>query len=177
LGRLNALKGPKVLIEAAPMIAKEFPNCSIVLVGPDQVGYRSSLEKRAAELGVASNVQFTGPIYELEEKMQAYSACDLFVMPTTYEGTSQAIFEAMAQGKPVVASRVGGIPSQIEDGVDGMLVEYGSSEALGEAILKLLRDKSLMESMGASSRRKAPSFCYSKLAKTMERIYGETLRN
>ncbi len=177
LGRLNALKGPRVLIEAAPMIVSAFPDCSIVLVGPDQVGYRSSLEQRAAELGVAANVHFTGPIYELEEKMQAYSACDVFVMPTTYEGTSQAIFEAMAQGKPVVASRVGGIPSQIEDGVDGVLVEFGDAEALGKAILRLLGDRSLMASMGASARRKAPSYCYSKLARTMDGLYRETMRN
>lgn len=177
LGRLNSLKGPQFLVEAAPAILRQFPEARIVFVGPDQVGYQSTLEARAGELGVRDRLSFTGPIYGLTEKMQAYAACDLFVLPTSYEGTSQAIFEAMAQGKPVVASNVGGIPSQVEPGVDGMLVQYGNVGELERTVSGLLSDRALMARMGASARVKAKDYSYSKLAEQMDRLYAEIGRN
>ncbi|MDA4123951.1 MAG: glycosyltransferase family 4 protein [Thaumarchaeota archaeon] len=173
LGRLNPLKGPQVLLEVAPTLLRQFPDFAVVFAGPDQSGYRRYLETRAEQLGISSRVYFTGMIDDFEEKMQAYSACDVFALPTTYEGTSQAIFEAMAQAKPVVATRTGGIPYQITDGREGLLVTYGDLGALAEAIAFLLRDTVKAREMGNRAKEKAMGFQYPNLAIGLQSVYEE----
>ncbi len=96
--------------------------------------------------------------------MQAYAACQVFVLPTAYEGTSQAIFEAMSQGKPVVATRVGGVPYQITDGEEGYLVEHGDVNMLATRIEEVLSDQSLAAEMGRKGRERVRSNRYSVLA-------------
>jgi glycosyltransferase involved in cell wall biosynthesis len=177
LGRLNPLKGPQHIIEVAPRLKKEFPDIAFVFVGPDQSGYRETLEARARELGVLSHVYFTGMISDFEEKMQAYSACDVFCLPTSYEGTSQAIFEAMTQGKPVVSTRTGGIPFQIDDGEEGYLIKYGDLEALAETLSRSLRNHAEAEQMGARARARSMKFQYPNLATGLQSIYQEIVQN
>ena len=176
MGRLNPLKGPQILLEAVPGLSKAFPGATFAFVGPDQGGFKAHLEKRASELGVTSSVRFTGMIADFEEKMQAYSACDVFVLPTSYEGTSQAIFEAMSQGKPVVASRVGGVPFQIEDGKQGFLVEHGNVEELSERVARVLRGGPEIQQMGREARSRAEEFRYSRLVQGLQTVYGEILK-
>ena len=77
---------------------------------------------------------------------------DVFVMPSRQEGLGLSIMEAQAAGVPVVASRVGGIPTLIEDGKTGLLVEPENKDALSEAIIRLLNDKPLRESIGIAGR-------------------------
>jgi len=173
MGRLNPLKGPQILLEAAPALVKEFPEAVFAFVGPDQGGYKSVLERRASELGVASRIRFTGMISDFEEKMQAYSACDVFVLPTSYEGTSQAIFEAMSQGRPIVASRVGGVPYQIDDGKQGYLVEYGDAQLLSDRIARVLRGGEEIQEMARQGRAKAEDFRYSRLVQGLLSVYEE----
>jgi glycosyltransferase involved in cell wall biosynthesis len=176
LGRLNPLKGPQFIVEAAPRLVKEFPGIVLVFVGADQSGFMKRLKARAEELGVSSHVYFTGMKVDFEEKMQAYAACDLFCLPTSYEGTSQAIFEAMTQGKPVVATRTGGIPSQIEDGREGYLVDYGDLPALAETMIRSLRDSTGALEMGARGREKVMNYQYPGLAAALESIYEEIIQ-
>ena len=173
LGRLNPLKGPQYIVEAAPTLVKDFPQMTFAFVGPDQSGYRSHLESRAKELGVSDRVHFTGMISDFKEKMEAYSACDLFCLPTSYEGTSQAIFEAMTQGKPVVATRTGGIPYQIEDGKSGYLVEHGDVKGLAEAMARAIRDSSKAKELGERGRSKVADFQYPALAEGLQSVYEE----
>jgi glycosyltransferase involved in cell wall biosynthesis len=176
LGRLNPLKGPQHLIGAASSILREFPNASFVFVGPDQSGYQDVLRVEAKRLGVDSRVHFLGPIFDFDEKMCAYAACDVFVLPTAYEGTSQAIFEAMSQSRPVVASRVGGVPCQVENGKEGFLVDYRDEVALASSILEILRDKSLATEMGRHGREVAEAHRYSLLAEQMNGLYEGVCR-
>ena len=173
LGRLNPLKGPQYIVEAAPTLVKDFPDIAFAFVGPDQSGYRSHLEARAKELGVSDRVHFTGMISDFQEKMEAYSACDLFCLPTSYEGTSQAIFEAMTQGKPVVATKTGGIPYQIEDGKSGYLVEHGDVRSLAEAMASAIRDSSKAKELGERGRSKVADFQYPALAEGLHSVYEE----
>ena len=171
LGRLNPLKGPQYLLEAAPAILRAFPNACFAFVGPDQSGYGESLRSQADRLGVGSRARFLGPIYEFEEKMQAYSSCDVFVLPTAFEGTSQAIFEAMSQAKPLVATRVGGIPSQVTDGREGFLVEYADAPALAAKVIEVLGDPAMARAMGARGKEKVEAHTYPVLASEMVKIY------
>jgi glycosyltransferase involved in cell wall biosynthesis len=173
LGRLNPLKGPQHLLEAAPTILKEFPDASFVFVGADQSGYSETLRTQASKLEITSAVRFLGPIYDFQEKMQAYASATVFVLPTTYEGTSQAIFEAMSQAKPVVATNVGGIPYQITDGVEGFLVEYGDSRALAGKIAEVLKDPALAAELGRRGKERVQGNRYSVLTANLEKIYEQ----
>ncbi len=171
VGRLNPLKGPQHILEAAPQVLKKFPDSQFVFVGPDQSGYRQTLEGLASKLGVGANVRFLGPIYDFQEKMSAYASCDVFVLPTSYEGTSQSIFEAMAQGRPVVATEVGGVPYQISDGVEGKLIPDSSPESLSPAIISILEDKRASAEMGRKGKSRVESNRYSVLTSDLEKIY------
>ncbi len=171
LGRLHPLKGLTYLFKAAHMVIKEFPTAMFVLVGHGEEGFKNELVKLARELGFERNIVFTGPIYDFQEKMSAYASCDVFVLPSGYEGTSQSIFEAMSQGKPIVSTRRGGIPFQVEDGKEALLVEYGDEQGLASSILRLLKEGETAREMGLRARRKVEGFTYPVLAKQVEEIY------
>jgi len=171
VGRLHPSKGLTHLFRAAPLVVREFPTVVFVLVGQGEEGFKQELVNLSRRLGFEKNVIFTGPIYDFQEKMSAYASCDVFVLPSGYEGTSQSIFEAMAQGKPVVSTRRGGIPFQVEDGVEGLLVEFGDEQGLAHSILRLLKDSEAAREMGRRARRKVEGFTYPLLAEQVEEIY------
>ncbi len=176
LSRLNRLKGPQHLVAAMPAILQKFPNAGVAFVGPDQSGYTEYLRELSKRVGVENQVHFTGPIYEFNEKMNAYESCDVFVLPSSYEGTSQAIFEAMARGKPIVSTQTGGIPFQIENGKDGILVPYDEAridDLLSDAIIRVLEEKTLAKELGSNARKKVETFRYSILCDDLVRIYNE----
>jgi glycosyltransferase involved in cell wall biosynthesis len=173
VGRLNPLKGPQYLLQSAPEVLRVFPRTQFIFVGPDQSGYQRTLQAMAARLEVGSSVKFLGPIYDFKEKMSAYAACDVFVLPTSYEGTSQSIFEAMAQGKPVVSTRVGGVPYQLTDGVEGRLVGYADPGSLADALLEILGNRAASTEMGNRGRKRVESQRYSLLTSSLEGIYQE----
>jgi len=175
LGRLHPMKGPQYVIRAAPQIIKEYPESIFLFIGPEQKGYKEKLIKLAERLGLREKVLFTGPIYDFTTKMQAYATADVFVMPSGYEGTSQAIFEAMAQARPIVATNRGGIPYQVRHEKEALLVDYENEKALASAILRLLRDKKLASLLGENARKRVRKFTYSVLVNQIERIYEEML--
>ena len=173
LGRMNPLKGPQHILEAAPKVLSEFPNAVFLFIGPDQRQYTRKLLSRAKELHIESKVKILGPIYDQKLKMQAYACCDVFVLPTSYEGTSQAIFEAMAQGRPIISTRTGGIPSQITDGKDGLLLPLPvSAEELAQNIICVLSDEQKAITLGKNARSKAESFTYTYLADQLINLYA-----
>jgi glycosyltransferase involved in cell wall biosynthesis len=175
LGRLHPMKGPQYLLEAAPKILSKYPDTNFVFVGPDQIGYVKYLKNMSERLSIEKNTFFTGPIYNFIEKMQAFASCDVFVMPSGYEGTSQAIFQAMAQGKPIVATNRGGIPFQLDNGRAGVLVKYGDSRDLSNEIIKLLHEKSIANDFGICAKNRVKKFTYSVLSSKLESIYLEMM--
>lgn len=176
LGRLHPMKGPQHLVMAAPAIIAAYPDAVFVFVGPEQKGYGSKLMKLGEQYDVGDRLVFTGPIYDFETKLGAYAASDVFVLPSGYEGTSQAIFEAMAQARPIVATNRGGIPFQVEDGKEAILVEYGDVTALATVILRLLDNRMLAESLGEQAKEKVKLFTYSVLVDQLEKIYEDMLK-
>ncbi len=179
LSRLNPLKGPQHLIAAMPAILQKFSNADVVFVGPDQSGYTVYLRGLAKKIGVEKHVHFTGPIYDFNEKMDAYESCDVFALPSTYEGTSQAIFEAMARGKPIVSTQTGGIPYQIRNQKDGILVPYDEIRIQGllsDAIIRILQDKAFGKELGLNARKTVEAFRYSILCDNLSKIYDEVTR-
>ena len=89
-----------------------------------------------------------------EEKREAFDACDLFVMPSRYDSFGVVYLEAWRCGKPVIGAKVGAIPEVIEEGKDGLLVEFGEVNQLASAIISLLNHPDLGKEMGETGRKK-----------------------
>jgi glycosyltransferase involved in cell wall biosynthesis len=152
--RTSRWKGVQVLLQAFALLARELPAARLVLVGDgDDV---STLRAQAATLGVADHVDWRGALAG-DDLVRAYQQAAVVALPSLTEAESfgMVLIEAMACGRPVVASRVGGIPQVVRDGVDGLLVAPGDVMALAAALRTLLDDGSLRESMGAAGRAAA----------------------
>jgi glycosyltransferase involved in cell wall biosynthesis len=101
---------------------------------------------------------------------------EVLVLPSLHEGSPLVILEAISAGVPIVASAVGGIPDQVEHGREGILVQPGDPSALGDAILRLLRDPALASRLGEAGRQRAGSrFSYAAMVQRVEAVYGAVL--
>src|SRR5204863_4555523 len=133
--------------------------------GPD----RLQLEERAHELGVARNTVFLG--YQ-EDVAPFYAAFDALVLPSGNEGTPVTVIEALAAERPVVATRVGGVPDVVRDGEDGFLVEAGATEDLAERLGLLARDPALRERMGRKGRERVlPRYAVGRPVDGVDELY------
>ena len=175
VGGLSPRKGVQYLIKAMPKILREIPDTTLVIVGIDW-GFQSYLEVLSNELGVVNKVLFTGPVSN-ERLLEAYSACDVFVLPSEREGLPTVILEAMASGKPVVATNEGGNPYVIDDGVTGFLIDYGDDTKLADSIIKLLLDENLARKMGNDGRSVVKKYSWKRIAEETEMVYEAVLRN
>ncbi len=135
---LSEQKGIRFLLEAARLLRAEDPTVRIAVGGDGPL--RAELERAAGELGVADTVRFLG--YR-RDVARIVSAFDAYVLPSLWEGLPLALLEALAGGKPIVASRVGGNPEIVEHGENGFLVPPRDPAALAQAILALRRDPAL----------------------------------
>jgi len=164
-------KGHECVLGAAARIVKEIPEVSFVFVGE---GYlRKNLEARAKSLALEKNVIFTGFRTDIPEVTAAF---DIAVLASYFEGLGRVLLEAMASGKAVVATRVGGIVDVVDDGVTGLLVEVGNAEALAQAIKRLLIDDNLRRRMGEAGRMKiSEKFSAETMVGRIETVYEELL--
>jgi glycosyltransferase involved in cell wall biosynthesis len=147
IGRMTAVKRTDDILRGFRRLLDRRDNAYLCLVGdgPD----RSQMERLAHELGVARRCLFVG--YQ-EDVAAFYDAMDVLVLPSANEGTPVSVIEAMAAGLPIVATRVGGVPDVMRDGVDGFLVPPGDVEALGTRLAELAADPELRRRMGESGR-------------------------
>ena len=167
--RLNAQKGHDTLLEAIA----ELPEALFLLAGDGPE--RERLEARAAELGVTERVRFLG---RREDVPQLLAACDVFALPSLYEGSSLAVLEAMAAGIAIVSSAIGGTEELIEDGRGGLLVPPGDAAALAAALRRLLADPELREELAARARERVDAgLRRDQNAERVEAVYRDLLRN
>ncbi|MGR3302279.1 MAG: glycosyltransferase family 4 protein [Candidatus Scalindua sp.] len=172
VGRLVPIKGYKYLISAAKEIVEVIDKTVFVIVGDGYLKFE--LEKYAEAVGVRKDIIFTGWRVDSSDILHLF---DVFVLPSLNEGMGRVIIEAMALGKPVVASSVGGILDLIKDGENGILVPPRDSNALGNAILQLIRNKDLAEKIGNNGKAMVyPEFDISVMLKKIDSLY-ETLLN
>ena len=154
VARLCPGKGQREFILAASQVHNHFLNAKFVIVGDDiefNGEYRFDLEKLAGQLGAADFVDFTG--YKPDAAMLMY-AFDLFVLPSWIEGLPVTIMEAMAAGKPVIATPVGGVPELVLDGETGLLVPPRDPNRLAKAITNLLQHPEEAKRMGNRGRER-----------------------
>ena len=172
IGRFVPLKSHLLLIEAFDLSIKEFPWIQLWLVGEGEL--RPAVERVVLEKGLQTKVSFLGL---RDNVFNLLADCDFFVLPSDYEGCPLTVLEAMAAGKPVVATRVGGIPELIDDGLTGFLVPPHDPEALARAILRLAKNHELCKSMGQAGQRKAlKKFDISQAARGYETLYLKLLK-
>jgi len=174
LGRLVAKKGFGVLLDAWPQVLAHAPRATLCIVGYGDL--RGSLEEQARRLGVATQVRFPG---QLERRRAAayMAAADVFALPIVREGVDglpNVLLEAMGAGRPVVASRVAGVPDVIDDGVHGMIVPERDPAALAAAILRLITDRPFAEQLGRAARARVErELTWEKTCERFERVYRE----
>ena len=173
VARLVPIKRHDVFLEAARRIAKKVPNCHFLVVGNGEC--RSELEDRVRQLGLGQRVRFLGWRADLPK---IYGDLDVVVLSSRNEGLPVSLIEAMAAARPVVATRVGGVPDLVEDGVTGLLVPSGEPEALAEAIVALLGDPERRRAMGEAGRKRVhPAFSVDRLVQDMDRLYADLLED
>ncbi|MCS7113428.1 MAG: glycosyltransferase [Candidatus Bathyarchaeota archaeon] len=169
-GRLVGKRGVENLIRAIPEVVKEYPGVRFMIAGEGPEEER--LRKLTEDLGVASYVTFLGLVpYELIPRLVKSST--IVVVPSLVEGHSSSVVEAMAAGKPVIATRVGGIVEVVRDGVTGVLVDPGDPGGIAEAIIKLLGDGSLARSLGMKAAESVRGYDVRNLAEKEFNVYRD----
>ena len=175
VGRLASNKGLEVLVSAAPKVLKEHPDTTFMFVGEDE-GMKDILIRKAKKLGILKRLLFTGHIKDDALFNSAFPACDVFVLPSEYEAFGIVLLEAMACKKPVVGTRVGGVPEAIGDEGAGVVVEYNDKAALAEEINKLLADDKLRQRMGEIGRKRVKKqFTWETVVDQIEKVYAELI--
>lgn len=147
-GRLVGGKGLETLLDSAPVVLAECPEAHFVIVGD---GYLAPKLRAAAESrGLSDRVTFTGFRRDIPELL---AGADVFTLPSRSEGLPLGAVEAMAAGKPLVATAVGGLAELVQDGVTGLEVPVDDAAGLAEALVRLARNPALRERMGEAGRR------------------------
>lgn len=171
IGRMTSVKRTDDILFAFKRLRESGVAATLCLVGdgPD----RGDLERRAHELGVVRDTLFLG--YQ-EDVAPFYAAFDALVLPSSNEGTPVSAIEALAAGRPVVATRVGGVPDVVRDGEDGFLVDAGATDELAERLQRLARDPELRERMGRRGRERVlPRYAVDRLVRDVDLLYRSLL--
>lgn len=168
IGRLVKQKGHKYLIRAAKRVIETFPQAKFLIVGKGKLDKK--LKKLVKRQDLDSSVIFTGfreDIHSIIDRL------DLLVHPSLWEGFGLVLLEAMAMGKPIVATNVGGIPEVVKNKETGILVSAKDSKVLAKVIIHLLKDRSLAARLGEMGKLTFKErFQADKMAEEIERIYN-----
>jgi glycosyltransferase involved in cell wall biosynthesis len=180
VGRMIERKGFKYLIDAMPMVIREFPDVKLTLAGGGPV--REQLQHQINRLQLQNSVNLPGKV-SAEELERLFSQGDMFVLPAIIdkngdtEGLGVVLIEAMTYKMPVIASNVGGIPDVIVPGKSGILVEEKNPSALAGAIIGLLKDPRKMQETGEMGHAFiAKEFSWKRVTGEIESLYSEVTR-
>jgi len=171
LGRLDAWKGHRFFLRAAQQIVKRVDQVTFLVVGDGDL--KKELQEYAVKLGIADSVNFCG--YR-EDIPKIIAATDVLVLASLRESFGRVIIEAMAMGKPVVATNGGGVPEIIRSDHTGILVEFANPDAISEAVVRLLNDEKLSKRIGqAGLKRVQEKFTMEKHVHEIQRVYESVL--
>ena len=175
VGRLASNKGLPALVEAFAELHRHDPTAYLVLIGGDE-GERAGVERRARELGVSDRLRLTGFVADPSLLAAAFREARWFALPSQYEAFGLVLLESLAQGTPVIASRVGGIPEFIEDGKAGRLIPPEDARALANAFLELWDDDATRSRWGTYGREMVvPRYQWDGVVDRLEAVYREVL--
>ena len=173
VGRLTSVKGLPYLLMAAKNLLNLGMTVKVLIVGEGSI--RSDLETQARDLGISEDVVFAGYREDTDDLLRAM---DIFVLPSLSEGIPMALLEAMAASRVVIASRVGGIPEVIDDGVEGFLVEPRDVNGLTETCLRLIQSPVMAKEMGEKARKRVErDFSAEEMAHRVASLYHELIKS
>ncbi len=173
VGSLIPRKGLSFLLEAAKKVVKQRPETKFLIVGDGPL--REQLDAATKQANLEGNFLFLNRIKE-ETLPAIYNCADVFVLPSVQEGQGIVLLEAQASGLPVVAFDIGGINESTRNGESGLLVKQKNTDALADALIKLLSDKALAKRMGNAGRRfVSNNFTWDLCAQRMLAVYHEAL--
>jgi glycosyltransferase involved in cell wall biosynthesis len=171
VGRMTTVKRTDLVVRVFRALVDRGVDARLLLIGdgPD----RDALERLAHDVGVIKRCLFLG--YQ-EEVARFYDAMDVLLLPSVNEGTPVSVIEALAAQRPAVATRVGGTPDVVRDGVDGFLVDSAEPGELADRLAELARDPSRRAEMGAAGRaRVLERYAVDRLVDDVDRLYRELL--
>ncbi len=176
IGHFAPLKGYDDLIRAMAKVCKEFERTTLIIMGeavyPAYRNYKDEIKQLVEKLGITDSVVFVKPHPALPKIL---SALDIFILSSWSEGFGRANLEAMAMGKPVISTRVGGIPEVVLDGETGLLVPPHDPGAIAGAIIKLAQDRKLRKEMGTAGRKRSEYFSVKRMVEGVEDCYDVML--
>ncbi|KAF0123297.1 MAG: glycosyltransferase [bacterium] len=171
VGRLVEIKGHRYLLDAARLVLNKIANVTFLFVGDGHL--MTELISHASALGIKNKAIFTGWRSDVAQLINTF---DIFALPSLNEGMGRVLVEAMAMGKPIVASNIGGIPDLVKDGSNGILFPPRDVDAMAEAIIKLLLDRELAMKMGKEGERISLNYDTGVMVKKIEGLYKDLLR-
>lgn len=171
VGSLSAAKDPSTFLRAIAAARRDVPSLHALLVGDGPL--REALRTEIAALGLGNIVHLTG--FRTDPEALEAAASVVVLTSRSLEGTPGVLLDALVLGKPIVATKVGGVSEVIEDGVSGLLVPGGDADALGAAIARVLRDPSLAARLSSAARARAPMFSIEQTVDRTMAIYRELL--
>jgi glycosyltransferase involved in cell wall biosynthesis len=171
VANLRLEKGHDTLIAAMSLLAGRHPDVEVVIVGDGPL--RSTLVRQVNLRGLRSRIRFLGERPDIASQL---AGADLFVLPSRTEACPNAVLEAMSSGLPIVATRVGGVPELIEDGIDGLLVPADEPNELAGAIESLIEQPARADALGRAARQKAEQrFAFDRMVGGFEHLYLSAL--
>lgn len=165
---LGSVKGVTYLIEAMAHLIQTEPKARLILVGDGPE--RAKLELLVSDLHLSEFVTFAGRIQNNEVPIYM-AASNVFVLPSLSEGIPIVILEAMAAGLPIVATNVGGIPSLVEEGKNGFLIDPQNAEQIANKVSLVLADPALSDRMVINNKGKAQQYTWASLVDRLEDVY------
>jgi glycosyltransferase involved in cell wall biosynthesis len=152
-GAVILRKRPLDLVQAFAQVARQDPSARLRIAGESssELSYANLVRRTIERENLQDRIHLLGQLSE-DAVLQEFAGCDMLALPSAQETTPMVIAQAMAAGKPVVTTPVGGVPDMVRDGETGFLVDVGDNGGLAEALLRLLRDPSLRASMGQLGR-------------------------
>ena len=169
VGRIEKRKGIEFLIRSIPKVLERFPNIRLIIVGEDN-GYLSRLEKLAHELNCDEHIVFTGAVSDFELS-SAYALSSIVIVPSQFEAYGRVVVEGWSFRKPIVASKNVALAAELVSKDNGVLVKFGDSEALADAIIGLLYHPGHAETLGANGYEIAKELTWEKRVDALEEVY------
>jgi phosphatidylinositol alpha-mannosyltransferase len=177
LGRAEKRKGLEYLLKAYGLLKPDIPECRLIVVSPETKS-REKYEKQASEAGLQDVIFVNGRNVTDAEKPRYYSSAHIYCAPATgHESFGIVLLEAMATGKPVVASNISGYASVITNGLEGILVPPKQEVPLAQAIARLIKDRELAKTLGERGRIKSQNYGWDQIAVKVLDYYRLVLKN
>lgn len=177
VARISWEKGIQYLVEAWPAVLREYPDATLVLVGPEdnrEVNIMKSITDFISRNNLTESIKFKGALPH-DETLKEISYSEVFVCPSLAEGLGIVFIEAQAVGVPVIGTAVGGIPDVIQNEETGLLIRPRDPDAISRAIIKMFKDKNFSQSLAKKAKEKINRFDWNVIADQVSDLYSSLI--